>query len=80
MIILTNKDFNVIIDIADIAETVVNGIKVSKGDSVYIYARAEEFNIDQVETVPEDVVPQKYLYVDGGFDLNPSYVEPPEEV
>lgn len=36
------------------------------------------FSYAEVDNVPEEVIPEKYCYVNGEFVLNPDWVEPEE--
>lgn len=78
MIVLVENVTNVVIDIVDSVQQVSNGTQVNKAGSVYIYASSIPLTTVEVETIPEGVVPQQYLYVDGAFALNPNYVAPEE--
>jgi hypothetical protein len=38
------------------------------------YVIGEDFTLVEVETLPLDVIPDKYFYIDGEFIANPNYV------
>jgi len=71
MKVLIDKNTNVIIDIKEKAEMVDNGLDV--GDVVY--GCYDIITVYEVESVPENVKPQKYKYIDGNFIVNSDYKE-----
>ena len=77
MKVLTDNN-NVVIDIVNSTEQVINGLQVNKDGDVYIYASSIALTVENVETIPEGVMAQKYKYIEGEFVLNPDYVEPEE--
>ena len=38
------------------------------------YVIGNDFTLVEVETLPLDVIPDKYFYIDGNFVVNPNYV------
>lgn len=46
-------------------------IKVSPN----LYYQDEGYSIIEVETVPIEVIPEKYFYIDGEYVLNPNYID-----
>ena len=77
-VLVGNNDNDVVIDIVDSAEEVSNGLQVNRDGDIYIYASSIALTVENVETIPEGVMAQKYKYIEGEFVLNPDYVEPEE--
>ncbi|URN83959.1 hypothetical protein [Acetobacterium wieringae] len=72
MNILTRKEDDVVVYIANTTETVSNGILV---DNSTIFGNASLYNVFENVTVPEVVTSQAYKYTKaGGFVKNESYV------
>jgi len=43
-----------------------------------MYFIDDDFSVAEVESVPVEVIPDKYFYIDGEFVLNPNYSNPSE--
>lgn len=72
MNILTRKEDDVIVYIANTAETVSNGILV---DNDMVFGNADQYHVFENVIVPEVVNPQEYKYTTaGGFVKNNGYV------
>jgi hypothetical protein len=77
MIVLIDKN-NVIIDIVESAQTVENGLQVTKNKQTYIYASVLSKDFSQIEkdNIPDGVNAQAYKLVEGEYVVNPDYVAP----
>jgi hypothetical protein len=62
---------NVIVDISDNIESTTKHIKVSKPDGDVYYMKTGHAIINV--PVPEGIIPQKYLYINGSFEPNSNY-------
>lgn len=72
MNILTRKEDDVIVYIANTAETVSNGILV---DNDMVFGNAEQYSVYENVTLSEGVKPQEYKFTTvGGFVKNNGYV------
>lgn len=70
--LLINEN-NILVYISDICETVVNGFFVGNN----MVFNPDGLHIEEVGSVPEEVIPQKYCYTqDDGFYLNENYIDP----
>lgn len=57
-------------------------INLNKDNVVTAYSTGDgyvEGYIEVDKNIPEDFAPNKYMYVDGEYVLNPDYVEPTDE-
>jgi hypothetical protein len=73
MKVITKTINSRIIHIGDTAEEKPNGIYVGE----FVLADADKLIIYEVETVPDEVVAEKYCYnEEDGFYLNNEYIEP----
>lgn len=57
-------------------------IKMDENNLVTAYSTGDgyvEGYIEVEKDIPEDFAPNKYMYVDGEYVLNPDYVEPTNE-
>jgi hypothetical protein len=70
--LIINSD-NVIIDISNEIKIEGEYVVVNK-NSETIYYMNRDLIIKNVD-VPLDIVPQKYLYVEENFVINPSYID-----
>lgn len=67
------NDNNILIYVSDVCETVENGFFVGN-NTVFNPAG---LHVEEVDTVPDGVIPQKYCYTAAdGFVENPNYVDP----
>lgn len=76
MFILSCIDNNLIIDIVDSYSIFDGSIDIIKNSEEYIYINQERFIINEVQSIPEGVIPQKYFYINGEFILNENYNPP----
>jgi len=73
--LLINEN-NVVIYISDICEIVENGFFVGNN----LVFNPTGLHVEEVESVAEEIVPQKYCYTsEEGFYINPDYTEPSTE-
>lgn len=72
MNILTRKEDDVVVCIANTTEMVSNGILV---DNDVVFGNSDQYNVFEKVTIPEGVTPQAYKYTEnGGFEKNSDYV------
>lgn len=72
MNILTRKEDDVVVYIATMTETVINGILVDKD---VVFGNSAQYNVFENVTVPDGVKTQEYKYTLGsGFIKNGDYV------
>lgn len=59
----------------------MNTIKVNENNIVTAYSTGDGYieGCMEIEHIPEDFAPNKYMYIDGEYVLNPDYVEPSDE-
>lgn len=79
MKILVNRD-NVIVAISAEMRKQFNGVYIPEINTVF---GEPDLEIYEIENIPDEVEPIKYLYLNGEFIPNPSYVEfktPEEEI
>lgn len=74
MYIITDKKKNTIIGIGQEMDYLSNGYpRLIAENTAFV---TEQFNISEVETVPDEVEKEKYCYTaEKGFYLNPDWVE-----
>lgn len=78
MYVITNKKDNRIFEIGSELEYQNNGYPFLKDKRISFPDYA--VNVYEVETVPEEIIEEKYCYTEEkGFYKNPSYVEPINE-
>lgn len=62
-------DFRFCLDCIEIVESGVVSYRI-------FYVKPENAVVEEVVALPEDFVPRKFLYQDGGFVPNPAFSEP----
>lgn len=58
----------------DIAFGIWDDTDIQKWRIGNYYVIGDDFTLVEVETLPLDVIPDKYFYIDGEFVANPNYV------
>ena len=77
MFIIKQTDTNIVLDSSDTIEYQPNNYPVVRPGTAYALAYYPNgIEVVEVESIPEDFVPKKYLYTDNSFVLNPEYTEP----
>lgn len=71
--LIINPVDRVIIDIADSACQVQNGLQVTKDGKSGVYSALFNLETAEVQAIPEGVAPMTHCYVDGAFVANPDY-------
>ncbi|HIW33439.1 MAG TPA: hypothetical protein IAA29_11705 [Candidatus Paenibacillus intestinavium] len=74
MIVITQINTNIILDIADHTELVGSDTKVVKNGGVYFIGF--EVNVHDVSHLPSDVKAETHCYDGASFSENPNYVAP----
>ncbi len=72
MKLLIDSTDKVVIDIVETAEVTANG-NINVGTCIYA---VPNITVLEVDTVPDNVKPQAYKYIDGEFVVNEDYREP----
>lgn|GEM_PF-4959755 len=71
MKVLIEKTTNQVIAASESIEQVRGGYKVGE----YTYLDNGDFEVVDVEIIPNDMTPRKYVFSENGFVNNPNYIE-----